>query len=342
MEPRVPERNKQAGVCYAVTDDGLELPVMDITHPAFACEMTEAEISAVIDRTMQGFRESAKLPPEVLKELPNRSILWRGTFESRDTFTTGMMTYLMRLGPQNLGDGYANQLDRDFASTILPLSFRFRLRDVARQLAWAMSPALAASRSRPIGLLNIAGGASMDSINALLLLQRDQPGCLAGRAIRIRVLDLDAAGPHFAARAVEALRAPGAALTGLDIALEHVPYDWSRPDALMPVLADLADGAITAGSTEGGLFDYGSDEAIVGNLQALREATPAGFAMVGSVVRDLDSLDARLHVTATMKGRPSIRWLGLAAFGKLAAQAGWTIARTLDSTAHHVVVLQKR
>ena len=30
MEPRIPEKNKKAGVCYAWTDDGLELPVIAI------------------------------------------------------------------------------------------------------------------------------------------------------------------------------------------------------------------------------------------------------------------------------------------------------------------------
>jgi hypothetical protein len=28
----IPENNKKPGVCYAVTEDGLELPVVDITH----------------------------------------------------------------------------------------------------------------------------------------------------------------------------------------------------------------------------------------------------------------------------------------------------------------------
>jgi len=36
MNDLIPERNKRTGVCYALTDDGLELPVVDITHPAFA------------------------------------------------------------------------------------------------------------------------------------------------------------------------------------------------------------------------------------------------------------------------------------------------------------------
>jgi hypothetical protein len=290
---------------------------------------------------MQGLRESSRMPPEALMELPKRSILWRGTFESMGTYMSGMMTYLTRLGPRNLGDGYANEIDRAYAATIMPLSFRFRLRDVARQLAWALSPALAASPGRPVELLNIAGGAAIDSLNALLLLQRDRPGSLAGRAIRIHVLDVDEAGPRFGARAAEALRAPGAPLAGLDVALAHVPYDWSRPEALRPVLAGLAPGAITAGSSEGGLFDYGSDEIIVGNLRVLHEAAPPDVTMVGSVIRDLDTLDARLHVTTTMKGRPAVRWLGLAAFEKLARQAAWTIVRTIDSTAHHVVALQR-
>lgn len=36
VTPKVPEKNKVPGVCYALTDDGIELPVVDITNPAFA------------------------------------------------------------------------------------------------------------------------------------------------------------------------------------------------------------------------------------------------------------------------------------------------------------------
>jgi len=341
VQPRILETAKKPGLSYAVSDDGLELPVIDITHPAFDCEMTEAQISAVIDRTMQGVRESPAMTPEAVQELCRRSILWRGTLESLGTFMSGMMTYLTRLGPDNLGAGYASDIDRAFAATIMPLSFRFRLRDVARQLAWALTPALVASPGRPVELLNIAGGTAIDSLNALILLRRQQAESLLGRSIRIQLLEPDEAGPNFAARALDALRAPGAALDGLDVVLERIPYDWSRPEGLRPALARLSDGAIAAGSTEGGLFDYGSDDAIRANLSILREGTPADFTMVGSVVRDLGTLDARLHVTATMKPRPAIRWLGLTAFEALANEAGWKVVRTLDSTAHHVVALQK-
>ena len=74
---------------------------------------------------------------------------------------------------------------------------------------------------------------------------------------------------------------------------------------------------------------------------ALHAATGVGFVMVGSVVRDVETLDPRLRVTATLPGRPAIRYLGLAAFRPLAAEAGWIVDRSLDSTAHHVVCLKK-
>ncbi len=35
MQIKIPEKNKKPGVCYTITDDGLELPVIDVTNPVF-------------------------------------------------------------------------------------------------------------------------------------------------------------------------------------------------------------------------------------------------------------------------------------------------------------------
>ena len=43
--PRVPETRKKPGVYYAVTDDGIELPIVDVTHP----EQIEVLASAGVD-----------------------------------------------------------------------------------------------------------------------------------------------------------------------------------------------------------------------------------------------------------------------------------------------------
>lgn len=338
---RIPEKNKLPGVCYATTEDGIELPVIDITHPAFACEVSPQELSAIIEESARAWEVVQKTPAEVLRELTATSVLVRGWVQSVGTFMSGMTTYLYRLGPNNLGEGYAGPIDRRSAAGIMPLSFRFRLRDVARLIADAIAPALATHPGRPVHLLNIAGGPSADSLNALILLNREHPEWLQGRPISIQVLDLDREGPRFGSRALRALLEDGAPLAGLSVSLDAVEYNWAEVSPLRHVLEALEPGAAAAGSSEGGLFDYGSDEQIIANLVALHEATSPEFVMVGSVVRDLNTLDPRLRATVQPGGRPLIRYLGLEAFQSLARQAGWIVDRVVDSVAHHAVSLKK-
>ena len=102
-----------------------------------------------------------------------------------------------------------------------------------------------------------------------------------------------------------------------------------------------ADGAVVAGSSEGGLFEFASDEEIVANLKALRLGTPEDCVMVGPVVRDAATLDPRLRVMEHVPGRPAVRFVGLDVFGRLAGAAGWTVARSLDGPMHQVVSLRK-
>ena len=334
----VPEKNKKAGVCYAVSDDGLELPVIDITHPAFAFEMDDAKLNALIDI----FQRSASIPAAALQAVAQKSILVRGFVESAGTYTTGMMTYLNKLEPDNLGEGYANSIDRQWAASLAPVTFRWRMRDVARLLAGGLGAALAAHPGAEVHLINIAGGPAMDSLNALILLNKENPAQLAGRQITIHVFDLDTQGPHFGERALQALLAEGAPMAGLQILFNHIPYDWAQPAVLQEQLArlDLHNSA-AAGSSEGGLFEYAADEDIVANLQALHACVPADFVMVGPVVRNDQTLDERLKGSDQLAGRPATRFIGLEAFQKLAKRGAWTIARSLDGPMHQVVSLSK-
>lgn len=341
MNIKIPEKNKKAGVCYAVADDGIELPVIDITHPAFAFDMSEAELSALIDQMVLSVQRATQTPAAVMQALAQQSILLRGMAESAGTYTTGMMTYLHKLGPDNLGEGYASPLDRQWAASLTPVTFRWRMRDVARLLADGLAPALAARPDGPVHLLNIGGGPAPDSLNALILLRKEQPELLAGRRIGIHVLDLDQEGPHFGGRALAALIEDGP-LHGLAVTFEHVPYDWADPTVLREVMDRIAlREAVAVGSSEGGLFEFASDEEIVANLQALREGTPADFVMVGPVVRDASTLDPRLKQMEHVPGRPAIRFIGLEAFGRLVRSAGWLIERSLDGPMHQAVSLQK-
>jgi hypothetical protein len=337
MNPKIPEKNKITGVCYAVTDDGLELPVIDITHPAFAFEISDAELNTLIDNLAR----SASLPPEVLQSVAQKSILFRGMAESAGTFTTGMMTYLNKLEPDNLGDGYATPVDRQWAASLTPVTFRWRMRHVSRLLADGLAPILNQREKAPLHLINIAGGPAVDSLNALILLQKEQPDLLAGRQITIHVLDLDPQGPHFGGRALVALQAQGGPLHGLTAAFDPIHYDWTDTSILRRLIDQFESEVIVAGSSEGGLFEYASDEEIVANLKALHAGTPADMVMVGPVIRNAQTLDPRLRGSEHVPGRPAVRYIGLEAFGKLAHLAGWTIEQTLDGPMHQVVSLKK-
>ncbi len=304
--------------------------------------MSPADLSALIDQSVRDLATVKNTPPEVLRAILPQSVLARGWVQSVGSFMTGMITYLNRLGPENLGDGYASAIDRRMAAGLMPLSFRFRLRDVAGLIGHAVAQQAAAGPDgRPVCLLNIGGGPAADSLNGLILVNKEHPGRLRDHRISMTVLDLDDEGPAFGGRALSALLAEGAPLAGLDASFQYVKYDWSDVTRLRETLAGM--GEIGAGlcSSEGGLFDYGSDDEIVENLTVLHQCTPADFVVVGSVVRDAGTLDPRLTPTTEPQGRPRIRYLGLQAFRLLARRAGWSVDRVIDSVAHHAVSLKK-
>jgi hypothetical protein len=343
----IPENNKKPGICYAWADasadtPALELPVIDLTHPAFAFQISDAELNTLIDGMVTSSQRLAAMPASVLQSIIQKSILMRGMLvDSANTYTTGIMTYLNKLGPDNLGEGYAGPADRQWAASLTPVTFRWRMRDVARLLAASLEPSLAIRSDTPLHLLNIAGGPGMDSLNALILIHKEHPQYLTGRKITIHLLDLDLSGPIFGARALSALLAQGAPLAGLDASFEYQAYDWSQPQKLAEILTRFTPDTISAGSSEGGLFEYATDEEIAANLQVLHACTPPGFSMVGPVIRDSSTLDPRLKETEHVPNRPAVRYLGLEKFALLAGPAGWRIEKSLDGPMHQVILLVK-
>jgi len=326
MDPIVPEAQKRFGVSYAVTDTGLELPVIDVTHPAFAIAPTDAELDALaaaFQEMMARQRDATEEQLAALRSMLEGSILGRGMLAGSGTFLTGLDTYLMKLGPDNLG-AYASDLDRQIARALGPVSMRMRLQNVTAFMAEALGPALDSAPGAPLHLVNIAGGPAIDSLNALILVRQDWPSALSGRPIHIHVFDQDTAGPAFGARALKALMEPGAKLHGLDVTFTHVRYDWRQTDTLARALSSLdLERAVWAASSEGGLFEYGSDEEIVANLRVLRECGNGG-TVSGTVTRDGGPAAAspRASFFATIPRT-------LAVFEALAAQGGWAVDRSI-------------
>jgi len=330
---KVPEKNKVPGVCYALTDEGVELPVIDMTNPAFTESAGPEKVAALA----ADFAHFQKLPAFVRGLFNRRSIAMRGLSDGSATFLGGMTTYVAKLGPGVLGRGYSGAVDRRIAAAIGSVAFRIRLQDMARLLADELAPALTAREGAPVRMLNIGGGPAMDSLNALILIRKEHHELLAHRPVAVTVLDVDKAGPAFGSRAVAALCSEGAPLHGLDVNFEHVTYDWTKASELLESLRRLGPDDVAIGSSEGGLFEYGSDEIIAENLRVLRQDTPQDFAMVGSILRD-DEIPRWIQATS----RFPLHTFKLADFTALVRGSGWDVQRVTEVNPIQQVVSLKK
>ncbi len=327
-------------ICYAQDANGQRLPVIDVTHPAFAVRLSEAELAARVAAHQHRERLGAKQPRWMQRLIYflflRKSELGRRLRAASGGFLDGMSTYRLKLGPHNLDPSWAAPIDRRIAASLPCLSLRLRLQDMAEFLADDLAPRLAAQPGKPLHLVNIAGGPSSDSLNALLLLEKRDPALLHGRRVQIDLFDQDEIGPGFAARALSALQAPAAPLAPVAVALEHFSYRWDDVAPLRDQLACLPPEAITVASSEGGLFDYGSDEEIVANLAVLRDALPGDTAIAGSLTRAKVSPDR-----SPLRVRFSTRARDLPDFSPLVDRAGWRIAAS-RTRPYQINVLLKR
>src|SRR5712692_4303271 len=97
----------------AVTAQGLTLPIVDVTHPNFAININDSELA---NRCQQFVAESTNrqdVPPAVRDALQSSVLGW-GLMAAPGTFLSGMATYLLKLGPDNLGD-WATPIDTRIA-----------------------------------------------------------------------------------------------------------------------------------------------------------------------------------------------------------------------------------
>ncbi len=336
--------NQKPGITYAATVDGIELPVVDVTHPDFAIRIGEAEQNNLIQQYLRDVDRPARLPAflrgGLFALMRRRSVIMRGLMGASGGFMSGMNTYLMKLGPDHLDQTTFSDIDRRIAGSPAGLCIRLRLQDAAQLLAAGLSPSLARRPSAALHLLNIGGGPAMDSLNALILVRQQRPELLAGRPIVVHSLDLDEAGPSFGARALRSLLAPGAPLDGLPASFRHTAYDWSHPEELRKLAEDFDSGqAVVAASSEGALLEYGNDEQVASNLQVLHAITPAEACFVGSLTR-ADELGRKLN-GREVGSRAALVFRGLEAFTALAARAGWRLADVIDRPLSHDLRLNK-
>lgn len=328
------------GLCYALASDGARLPVIDITHPAFSISWSPAELQAR-EAAHRVEAERRARTPRWLQQLVywffvRQSNFGRHMRAHRGGFLDGMTTYRFKLGPGQLDPAWSTPIDRKIVASFPGLCIRLRLQDMAELLALHLDSRLAAAPGRPVHLINIAGGPCMDSLNALILLRKRAPDLLRGRAVCVDVYDQDHDGPAFAAAALAALQRDGAPLAGLGAVLKHRPYRWDDPTGLRRELARLPRDIIAVASSEGGLFDYGSDNEILANLKVLRDCLPADAAMAGSLTQPKPADDSK-----PIGPQFAIHERSVPELMSVAAQADWQLAKSVPRPFQTTVLLTR-
>ena len=322
-------KNKIPELSYAFTVNGIELPVLDITHPYFVSCTDEETLKKLLPYVEKNAEENAekfnKIPAFIKRFLINHSFAVAELLqvERQNEFASGITTMMMKLGPKLIGKGKKRFLDRQMNKGFGALVIRMRARDISKCQAEALMPLLIKSPGKDLCFINIAGGAASDSINALFLIQKENPALLKDRKIEINVLDIDSFGPAFADRCITALKAPGGRFNELNISFRHIHYDWNSTDKLKELLAERKEW-LQICSSEGGLFEYCSDEVIIKNLNAIYSYSADDIIIAGTLLHDVETIDA---------GNASLFFLALALTPAL------TLTLTLKDKSRYIILL---
>jgi hypothetical protein len=318
------EKHKKPNVYYAFTEDRIELPVLDITNPAFCPAFSEEELTAKVETFLRKHRHpsafEAFLMRTIMGMFMRRSVLGRALMGAQDGFLGGLETYLLKLGSDNLGSGYTNAIDKVIAKSFASVSMRMRLEHMALMMKEYVVPQLLQNPLKSLYLVNIAGGPASDSLNMLILIRKAFPDLLSGRKIIIHVLDVERGGALFGANALDALKCNGAFLPGLDAELKFSRYNWTNAGELKMILGELnRSDAVVLVSTEGGLFEYCTDETINQNLEILGQVLPGDAHMIGTVIRSDGPSEA---LVKTLFKIPTFE-RDFAQMNAIVADAGW-------------------
>ncbi|MGE0242112.1 MAG: hypothetical protein AB7F09_28185 [Parvibaculaceae bacterium] len=323
-------------VLFARTRAGYDLPIIDVTHPRFAVVDDATARAARKEAFLRDDRQRRWMPGFLLRfmlrHLTRKSRLAAAMFNRESAYLDGLSTYVMKLGTDNLVRPYDGPADRRFAQSPHITLLRLRTQQTATLIADAIAEDADLATSAPLHLVNIAGGPALESLNSLILL-RHRRSELLRRRIVVHVLDRNEDGAAFGADALDVLKREGNPLAGVDAVFKHHDYDWNAPADLARLLEGIRTaGGVVAASSEGGLFEYGSDDAIIANLRVLRGA--ARF-VAGSVTSG-DGIRRRMIAMSGFAVIPR----GLNGFRPLAEAARFTIVKSEPALLSDQVLLR--
>lgn len=337
-----PVKKKIPGLSYAFTLNGIELPVLDITHPDFAGCTNDKILQKLLPYVQKNAEKNAqkfnKIPSFFKRYLINHSF---GMAELIDTekqkiFASGITTIMMKLGPRLLGKGRKRFWDRQMNKGFGPLVIRMRVRDISKCEAEALITLLKKYPEKDLCFINIGGGSASDNINALFLIQNENPSLLINRKIEINVMDIDTFGPGFGERCINALKKPDGRFSQMDITFRHIHYDWNNVDELVQLLSERK-GWLQLCSSEGGLFEYCSDDLITKTLNIIYSHSDDETTFTGTLLHDIEEIDAGMKESLKIITKIKPRLLGINGLKSITESNKWVIGSITEGNPRYLV-----
>ena len=325
--------NQDHQILYAAFENDIQIPILDITHPLFNASIDEQAYHLSCLKSARSIESLKKMPGFIRNIFVKMSNV-------DNSHLSGMRTLLYKLGPDLSRGIKLGFRDKWAVKQTSFMGLRIRLRDLCRLQSKILQSQLKLFPERNLCFFNIAGGAATDSINTLILIQESDPELLKGRKIEINILDIDTYGPNFAKRCIDVLKQPGERFHGLNITLNIIHYDWSQPEALRKMSLERSDW-IQLCSSEGGLFEYGSNSEIIENLNYYHTNSPADARVTGSLIFD------RAHVNQGYLGFTEligvkIRYLGLEGLQRILAQTSWVLEESHEIDTIYILFSLKK
>ena len=340
------EKRKIPGISYALTESGIELPILDITHPLFKASINKANLEKLrksIEKTGDKMVIRLKEMPSFLTNfLSQHSYIIAGflSINKENNFLSGISTLMMKLGPGLIGNGISKIFERRASRSISSVTLRVRIQDICKLEADALIPQLIQWPEKDLCFINIGGGTASDSINTLILILKKYPSLLKNRKIEIDVLDMDTFGPGFGKNCIESLKTPDQYFHLLDISFRYIKYNWNDPSHMEGILFERKEW-VTLCSSEGGLFEYGSNEEIISNLNLLYDKTGDEMKIAGSLIKDPHSVDKGM-LTILEKTNINVRLLGVHGLQGILNRTRWEVDTVIEDNPRYVVFVLKK
>jgi len=158
-------KNKLPGLFYAFTMNGVELPVLDITHPEFISSIDENKLKKMLPYIEKNAENNAnkfnRMPAFIQKYFAKHSFAMAELLGNESSFASGISNLMMKMGPNLIGKGKRRFWDRQVTKGFGSLVIRMRMRDISLCQASAPIPLLQKSPERDLCFVNIEGGAAL-------------------------------------------------------------------------------------------------------------------------------------------------------------------------------------